>query len=122
MEIMMPFAVGALVAAGLYLMMQRHALSIFVGLVILAHAVNLLLFTVGGFTRGNPPILGRDVDPASTADPLPQALILTAIVIGLGVQSFLLVLLYRLVHVVRTADLDVARHTESAKPKRQEPT
>src|SRR5690606_26374499 len=83
METVMPILVGGLVAAGLYLMLRRNALAIFVGLVILSHGVNLAIFTAGGL-RGEPPI--RDEPHAESlvvADPLAQAMILTSIVIGL---------------------------------------
>lgn len=118
MELVMPLCAGGLIAAGLYLMLRRNMFSIFVGLVILAHGVNVAVFTAGGLDRGRAPVLEKGEPAATTlADPLPQALILTAIVIGLAVQAFLLVLLYRLFHMARTADLDETRLSEPGEPQ-----
>ncbi len=115
MEIVSALTVGVLFAAGLYLVQGRNAFRLLIGIVILAHAVNLLVFTSGGLVRGAPPILPEEgAGSGEVADPLSQALILTAIVIGLGVQSFVLVLIYRLVQVARTRDLDRLRTTEEA--------
>lgn len=118
MEILIPITAGVLVAAGLSLLLRRNMLSVFVGLVVLAHAVNLLIFASGDLTRGEPPIIDPHAEAAPPpTDPLPQALVLTAIVIGLGVQSFLLVLIYRLVQIKKTADLDEVRATEGTTPE-----
>lgn len=113
MEILMPILAGSLIAAGLYLLMRRNVLAIFVGLVILSHGVNLVIFTAGGISRGEPPIAGTEWD-APPADPLAQALVLTAIVIGLGVQAFLLTLVYRLVSTVGSSDLEAMRETDTS--------
>jgi multicomponent Na+:H+ antiporter subunit C len=87
----------ALVAAGLfaigtYLILQRKLSRIIVGLGLLTHGANVLLITAG--RRGDPPLVGHG-DPSSFADPLPQALALTAIVITFGVTTLLLALAYR---------------------------
>lgn len=108
----MAVAVGVLLACGLTLLTRRHVMGLFVGLVILSHAVNLLIFDAGGLTRGAPPIVEEETPDDPVANPLSQALILTAIVIGLGVQSFLLILVYRLVHEVKSPDLAEMRETE----------
>jgi multicomponent Na+:H+ antiporter subunit C len=108
METLMAWVVGGLYAAGLYLMMRRSIVKVIIGLVLLSHAANLLIFTVGRLTRGEPALVpeGATVPPEAVADPLPQALILTAIVIGLGVQAFAIVLFKRTYQSVQTDDLE----------------
>lgn len=83
--------VGALVAGAVHLLLQRDLLRVVLGAVLLSHAVNLLLFASGGVLRRDEP-LGADLDPATTADPLPQAFVLTAIVIAFAITIYLLVL------------------------------
>jgi multicomponent Na+:H+ antiporter subunit C len=115
MEVILAVVVGGLYAAGLYLMMRRSIVKLILGLMILGHAANLLIFTAGRLTRGRPPIItaeaGKLIEPY--ADPLPQALILTAIVIGFGVQAFAIVLLRRAYQTVGTDDLDEMRATDT---------
>lgn len=121
MEILTPIGVGALFSAGLYLILRRNVFSIFVGVVIVTHGVNLLLFTSGGLSLGEAPLLPSDDVPAEElSDPVPQALILTSIVIGLGVQSFLLVLVFRLIRLFGGADVDVVRNNEPGEPPGEE--
>jgi len=107
--------VGVLYACGLYLMLRRSLVKVILGLVLLGHAANLLIFTVGSLTRGEPPIVHPDAAAlvAPYADPVPQALILTAIVIGFGVQAFAIVLFRRAHQHVGVDDLDEMRSTES---------
>lgn len=83
--------IGVLYAAGVWLLLQRSLTRIVIGLAVLGHGANLLLLAAGG-APGNAPVAGAD--PAVTADPLPQALALTAIVITFGVSAFLLTLAY----------------------------
>lgn len=83
--------VGALVAGAVFLMLHRDRLRVILGFVLLSHAVNLLLFSAGGIDRREEP-LGAGLDPATTADPLPQAFVLTAIVIAFAITIYLLVL------------------------------
>ncbi len=83
--------VGALTAGAVYLFLQRDLLRIVLGVVLLSHAVNLLLLASGGAARRGEP-LGAAPDPATTADPLPQAFVLTAIVIAFAITIYLLVL------------------------------
>jgi multicomponent Na+:H+ antiporter subunit C len=84
--------VGVLYAVGSWLLMQRSLTRIVIGLAMLGHGANLLLLAAGG-PAGGVPVAGAD--PATTADPLPQALALTAIVITFGVSGFLLSMAYR---------------------------
>jgi multicomponent Na+:H+ antiporter subunit C len=83
---------AALFAIGTYLVLQRKLSRIIIGLGLLTHGANILLITAG--RRGEPPIIG-ETPPSSFADPLPQALVLTSIVISFGVTMFLLALAYR---------------------------
>ncbi len=97
MATILALVVGCLYAAGIYMMLRRSLFKLILGLVLLSHGANLLIFTVGGLTRGSPPIAtpGAAAPAAGSADPLPQALILTAIVIGFAVLAFSLVLFHR---------------------------
>ncbi|MEV0586671.1 Na(+)/H(+) antiporter subunit C [Nonomuraea sp. NPDC050310] len=86
-------AVAALIAAGVTLLLERSLVRILVGIIVAGNGVNLLILTVGG-PGGQPPIKGR-FEPDRMADPLAQALVLTAIVITLGVTAYLLALAHR---------------------------
>lgn len=92
MNLVLALTIGSLYAAGVWLLLQRSLSRIVIGLALIGHGANLLLLAAGG-PAGSPPIAGAD--PATTADPLPQALALTAIVITFGVSAFLLALAYR---------------------------
>jgi multicomponent Na+:H+ antiporter subunit C len=87
--------VGFLFASGVFLLLRKNRVKLVVGFGLLGHAVNLLVFSSGGLTPMKAPLIaaGEETLRAGTADPLPQALVLTAIVIGFGAQMFLLVLL-----------------------------
>lgn len=83
-------AVGVLVAAGAFLLTRRGTLRLVLGFVLLGHAVNLTILAAGGASRRDPAFIADDLDVAAAADPLPQAFVLTAIVITFGVTVFLL--------------------------------
>lgn len=93
---LVPLAIiGGLTTAGVYLLLERHLTRMLLGLLLISNAINLLILTVGG-PSGNPPVRGRTSgDNTTTADPLAQGLILTAIVITMGVAAFVLALTYR---------------------------
>ncbi|TWU45021.1 Na(+)/H(+) antiporter subunit C [Novipirellula aureliae] len=114
MDIVLAITVGGLYAAGIYMMLRRSVVKLLVGLGLLSHAANLLLFTAGGVVRGRPPLVpeGETVPFGLVADPLPQALILTAIVISFAVLAFALVLIYRAVQTVETDDLHQLKATD----------
>jgi multicomponent Na+:H+ antiporter subunit C len=116
MEVVLAIVVGGLFAAGLYMMMRRNIVKLIIGLVLLSHAVNLLIFTSAGLTRAEPPLLpeGAEETVMLVADPLPQALILTAIVISFAVLAFALVLFHRVYQSVGTDDLDRIKPTEES--------
>lgn len=86
------------------------------GLILLSNAVNLLILTAGGLTRGTPPLIasGATEMPAGAANPLPQALILTAIVIGFGLIAFALILIYRTYTATGTLDADALANGATA--------
>ena len=114
MDLLLPFVVGALIAAGLYMMMRRSMTKLIIGLALLSHGANLLIFTVGGLQRGRPPLVpvGDTAPAAPYADPLPQALILTAIVISFGLLAFAIGLVLRCFREIGTDDLDQLTTTE----------
>jgi multicomponent Na+:H+ antiporter subunit C len=115
METLMAYVIGVLFAAAIYMMMRRSIVKLVLGLIMLGNAANLLIFTVAGMTRGAPPLIIGDQAPtlATIADPLPQALILTAIVIGFAVLAFSVVLIHRAYEVVGTDDLDSMKDTDT---------
>src|SRR5690349_11851864 len=108
MEGLLALASGVLYAAGIYLMLRRRLAQIIIGFAMLANGTNLLIFTAGGLTRARPPVLadGVSVLVEPYADPVPQALVLTAIVIGFGLTAFSLVLAHRVHATVGTDDVD----------------
>jgi multicomponent Na+:H+ antiporter subunit C len=108
MEGLLAVASGVLYAAGIYLLLRRRLGQLIIGLGLLSNGTNLLIFTAGGLTRARPPVVpeGAERLTAPYADPVPQALILTAIVIGFGVLAFSLVLAYRVHATVGTDDVD----------------
>jgi multicomponent Na+:H+ antiporter subunit C len=91
--VLLAFAAAVLFASGTWLLLQRRLSRIIVGLGLLGHGANLVLITAGG-RRGTPPLIGES-DPSTFADPLPQAMALTAIVITFGVTAFLLAMGFR---------------------------
>jgi multicomponent Na+:H+ antiporter subunit C len=99
--------VGILYACGVYLVLRRSVVKLLVGLALLSHAANLLVFTAGGVQRGRAPVIPSDATAASgTADPIPQALVLTAIVISFGVLAFAVTLIHRVHQETGSDDLD----------------
>lgn len=114
MEAIMTLLVGLFFTVSVYLFLSKHIIRILLGAAILSNAVNLLIFTSGRLTREVPPILTGDNGGALslTANPLPQALILTAIVIAFSFFAFLLVLGYRAYQELETDDTQEMRFAE----------
>ncbi len=108
MVILLALMVGLMYAAGIYLVLRRSLVKLIIGLILLGNAANLLIFLIGGITRGEPPVIGEGEFTLGEvyADPLPQALILTAIVIGFGLQAFAMVLLEQEYREAGVTDLD----------------
>ena len=113
----MDYAVAALVGvfltAAIYLLLSRSVIRMLLGLALLGNGINLLIFTAGRLTRVVPPIAAEGTTaPLLGANPLPQALILTAIVIGFAMFSFLLVLAYRAYQTLEADDTNQMRVAE----------
>ncbi len=93
MELLLASAIGILTATGIYLTLRAQTFPVIVGLAFLTYAVNLFLFVTGRLTIDLPPII--DPDAVGYTDPLPQALVLTAIVISFGMTALIVVLALR---------------------------
>lgn len=114
MEVILAIVAGALFAGGLYLLLRRSMVRLLVGLVLLTNATNLVVFIADGLVRGEPAIIpaGQSALTDPVTDPLPNALILTAIVIDFAFLAFAMVLIYRAYQVAGTEDLDEMRVAE----------
>lgn len=115
-------ALGAVISAGTYLAFSRDLLRCLVGLALLGNGINLLLFSSGRFSGGAPPI----IDPAghitgTMANPLPQALVLTAIVISFALLCFSLVLAVRLIALAGNNDISRLRAAEPSATDPEKP-
>lgn len=114
----MDYAVAALIGlfftAAVYLLLSRSLIRMLLGIALLGNAVNLLILVAGRLTQAAPPIAapGADAPLGISANPLPQALILTAIVIGFAMFAFLLVLAYRAYAALGEDDTDELRLAE----------
>ena len=108
MEVLLALTSGVLYAAGVYLILRRRLAQLIIGIGLLSNGTNLLIFTAGGLTRARPPVIpdGASLLEAPYADPVPQALVLTAIVIGFGLLAFSLVLAHRVHATLGTDDVD----------------
>ena len=108
MEVLLALASGVLYAAGIYLMLRRRLAQLIIGLGLISNGTNLLIFTAGGLTRARPPVVaaGAAALEPPYADPVPQALVLTAIVIGFGLTAFSLVLAHRVHATAGSDDVD----------------
>src|SRR5690625_489958 len=93
METLMIILSGILITVGTYLLLSKNLIQIIIGTAIFTHAAHLILMTMGGLEEKSVPLLGEEA--TSYVDALPQALILTSIVISFGVTAFFLVVAYR---------------------------
>jgi Multisubunit Na+/H+ antiporter, MnhC subunit len=114
MDYVLAALVGCFVALGVYLLLSRSVIRMLLGMTILGNGVNLLIFTAGRLTREVAPIVPPGLEQADgpIANPLPQALILTAIVIGFAMFSFLLVLAFRAYQTLDADNTDTMRVAE----------
>ena len=113
MDLLLPIVTGILYSAGLYLILHRSFMKLILGIIILGHASNLFLFIISRLSEF-PALLGdEEASLTEIADPVPQALILTAIVIGFGIQAFAIVLLKRAYQSKKTDDLDDLTNTDT---------
>lgn len=108
METILSLLTGLLVALGVYLLLRRSLVQVLLGIMFLSHAANLVIFVSGGLRRDVAPMIDAQggLPVGSYADPLPQALILTAIVIGFGLLAFALALVMRAQAKLGTDDVD----------------
>jgi multicomponent K+:H+ antiporter subunit C len=116
MELLMATGIGVLTATGVYLLLRPHSFDSIIGLILLSFAVNLFLFSMGRLVAGRPPII--EAGASGYADPLPQALVLTAIVISFGMTALLLVLALRAHGETGSDDVDGG---ETAAPDQDAP-
>lgn len=110
MELYMSIAIGVLFTVGVYLVLSKSLLRIILGTSLLTHGIHLLLLTMSRLKTGAAPLLGQEAE--SYVDPLPQALILTSIVISFGVTSFFFVLAYKAYQKLGTDDIEQLRGKE----------
>jgi multicomponent Na+:H+ antiporter subunit C len=115
MENLLPIAIGILFGCGCYLVMRRNIVRVLLGIMLFSQAANLLIFTGAGLTWSRPPIIPEGaVDiVAPYADPLPQALVLTAIVIGFAVLAFAIALVLRAYEKTGSDDLDTFKNSDT---------
>lgn len=108
MEIILAILIGSLYASGIFMILRRSMVKLIIGIILLGNGANLLIFLLGRIAKGKPPIIGETEYFINDiyADPVPQALILTAIVISFGLQSFAIILIKRVYKVANTDDLD----------------
>ncbi|MFP4366196.1 MAG: Na+/H+ antiporter subunit C [Bacteroidales bacterium] len=114
MDILLAIVVGLLYGTALFMILQKSMVKVIIGVLVLGHASNLFIFVIARLTRGAPALVpdGLEHVPEPFADPLPQALILTAIVIGFGIQAFAIVLLQRVYKTSGTSDIDELNNTD----------
>ncbi|MFD1252781.1 MULTISPECIES: Na+/H+ antiporter subunit C [Devosia] len=114
MDYILAALVGLFITAGVYLLLSRSVIRMLLGMTIFGNGVNLLIFTAGRVMREIPPIVppGLDTPDGAIANPLPQALILTAIVIGFSMFAFLLVLAFRAYQSLDADNTDAMRLAE----------
>ena len=93
MELVLSIAIGVMTTCGIWLILRPRTYQVIIGLSLLSYAVNLFIFSVGGVKSNVPPILRDGVANSTLADPVPQALVLTAIVIGFATTALFLVVL-----------------------------
>lgn len=119
MEILLGLLAGVLMSVSVWLMLSRNFVKFLFGLVLISNVANLIIFVVGGLSKGAPPLI---VDAATDvyANSLPQALVLTAIVIGFGLVSFTLILALKTYQATGTVDVDemnLAEHRPNGYPE-----
>jgi len=108
MELLLVVLIGLLYSAGIYLMFRRSMVKLLIGLILLGNGTNILIFLMGNIAKGKPPIINEDssVFIDAYADPVPQSLILTAIVISFALQAFAIILLKKVYNLTGSDDLD----------------
>ena len=121
MEPLYIVAIGVMAAAAAYLLMSRNVLRMVLGLLLIGNAANLTLFVAGRLVSSVPPLIAGDQTTiAISANPLPQALILTAIVISFSLVAFTVVLLHKAHQRLRLVDTEEMREAEPVQPTRRD--
>lgn len=112
--VLLSISTGCLFGMGVYMLLRRNMVKLIIGLILVSHAVNLFVLLSGDLTIGGTPVLEEGASQFSkpVSDPVPQALILTAIVIGFGLLAFAIVLIKRIHKTLDTEDLHKMRNTD----------
>ncbi len=114
MEILIAALIGLLFAGGVFLILRRNIVKFIIGIIFLSNATNLLVFLSAGIVPGKPVFVAKTSQVSEQlADPLPQALVLTAIVIGLGIVIFMMALKYKFFSSTSIDDMDQLRNTDA---------
>ena len=115
MESLLAILIGILVTTGIYCFLQRSLVRLVIGVMLLSQAANLIIFSAAGLTMKKPAIIpdGAQIMTGTYADPLPQAIVLTAIVIGFAFVAFLLALLHRAYKTLKTDDVEKLNTTDA---------
>ncbi|MFD2600348.1 Na+/H+ antiporter subunit C [Sphingobacterium corticis] len=108
MELILVLVLGLMYAAGVYLILRRSMIKLLLGIMMMGNGTNILIFLIGSITKGQPPVIDahHNIFQDIYADPIPQALILTAIVISFALSAFAIVLLKRAYALLQKDDLD----------------
>ena len=119
MTYLIAILIGGLFTAAIYLLLHNSFFKIIVGIILFGNAANLFLIAVSGITRGAPALISESHSAAENtmADPTPQALILTAIVIGFGLQAFLIVLFKSVYETLKTDHMNQLNEAEKIDKK-----
>jgi len=114
MEVLLSWAVGILMAISVYLLLNKNLIRVLFGIILIGTAINLIIFTLGRLTHNSPAFINHlhTKTLALYANALPQALILTALVISFGIVSYVLVLVTRSWQDLGTMDSDKMRESE----------
>ena len=115
METLIAILVGVLFSGGIYCLLQRSLVRLVIGIMLLSQGINLLTFAASGLSRGKTAIIpaGEKILQAPYADPLPQALVLTAIVIGFAFTAFFLALIHRTYKTLGHDDIEKLNTTDT---------
>lgn len=113
MEILLCWLVGLLFTASVYLLLNKNLIRVLFGIILIGSSINLLIFVVGRTTFNSPAFIAKKIHSATIANALPQALILTAIVIGFGVVTYALILITRTWQELGTMDSNNMQLTET---------
>lgn len=114
MELLLALIIGILYGTGIYMILRKSMVKLLIGFMLIGNGSNLLIFLLGRLKKGAPPIIPEGVSAFIEAytDPVPQALILTAIVISFGLQAFAIILIQRVHKVVEVDDVDQLNTTD----------